>query len=77
MCTVLDSVSQQPALVAQLEDVCFPILQKMISENGQDVFEEVCRPVLYHRNELVFTNVKALRPVHRRQNEPLFTPVGS
>ena len=41
MCTVLDSVSQQPALVAQLEDVCFPILQKMISQAGQDVFEEV------------------------------------
>jgi len=47
MCTVLDSVSQQPALVAQLEDVCFPILQKMISENGQDVFEEVLELLAY------------------------------
>ncbi len=35
MCTVLDSIHSLPEMFVQLEPTMFPILQKMISEDGQ------------------------------------------
>lgn len=39
--TLLESCSEQPQLVAALEEVLFPLLHRMLSTEGQDVFEEV------------------------------------
>lgn len=39
--TLLSSVSGLPELLPTLEEILFPIMQKMISTTGQDVFEEV------------------------------------
>lgn len=47
ICTVLDSVSTKPALFPQLEEIVFPILHQMLSEDGQDVFEEVLEILAY------------------------------
>ncbi|EIE23737.1 ARM repeat-containing protein [Coccomyxa subellipsoidea C-169] len=45
--TVLDSVSSMPALFPQLEDILFPVMQRLSSTEGQDVFEEVMEIVSY------------------------------
>ena len=45
--TVLDSVSRLPQLFPQLEDILFPIMQAMCSEDGQDVFEEILEIISY------------------------------
>jgi len=39
--TLLSSVSGLPELLPALEEILFPIMHKMISTAGQDVFEEV------------------------------------
>lgn len=39
--TVLESVSSLPHLFPSLEPVVFPILQKLCTQEGQDVYEEV------------------------------------
>ena len=45
--TVLDSVSTMPALFPQLEAILFPVMQRLCSTEGQDVFEEVLEIVSY------------------------------
>ena len=45
--TVLDSVSRLPHLFPQLEEILFPIMQAMCSEEGQDVFEEILEMISY------------------------------
>jgi len=44
---VLDSVSRLPHLFPQLEEILFPIMQAMCSEEGQDVFEEILEMISY------------------------------
>ncbi|KAK9839718.1 hypothetical protein WJX81_008385 [Elliptochloris bilobata] len=45
--TVLESVSGLPQLLPQLEGILFPIMQRMVSTEGQDVFEDVLEIVAY------------------------------
>lgn len=45
--TVLDSVSRLPHLFPQLEDILFPVMQAMCTEDGQDVFEEILEMISY------------------------------
>ena len=48
--TILDAVSDMPkeqSLYPQLEDLLWPLMQRMISTDGQDVFEEVLEIVAY------------------------------
>jgi hypothetical protein len=45
--TVLDSVSSMPALFPQLEAILFPVMQRLCSTDGQDVFEEVLEIIAY------------------------------
>lgn len=44
--TVLDAVSGQPALIPALEVHIIPILQRMLSKDGEDVYEEARAPSL-------------------------------
>ena len=44
---MLDSVSRLPLLFPQLEEILFPIMQAMCSEEGQDVFEEILEMISY------------------------------
>lgn len=41
------SVSGLPQLLPQLESILFPIMQRMVSTEGQDVFEDVLEIVAY------------------------------
>ena len=41
--TLLSCVSSLPELFPTLEELLFPLMQKMISTEGQDIFEEVNR----------------------------------
>ncbi len=43
----LCSVSGLPQLLPQLESILFPIMQRMVSTEGQDVFEDVLEIVAY------------------------------
>ena len=45
--TVLDSVSSLPHLFPQSEEILFPIMQAMCTEEGQDVFEEILEIISY------------------------------
>jgi len=45
--TVLDAVSAQPSLYPQLEAHLMPLLQRMLSSEGQDVYEEVLDILAY------------------------------
>ena len=45
--TVLESVSSLPEIFPTLEPVVLPILQKMCSQEGQDVFEEIMEILSY------------------------------
>ena len=45
--TVLESVSRLPQMFPQLEEILFPIMQAMCSEDGQDVFEEILEMIAY------------------------------
>jgi len=45
--TVLESVSSLPHLYPQLEAILMPVLTKMLTTDGQDVFEEVLELVSY------------------------------
>lgn len=45
--TVLDSVSSMPQLFPQLEAILFPVMQRLVGTDGQDVFEEVLELVSY------------------------------
>ncbi|EFJ51590.1 hypothetical protein VOLCADRAFT_79706 [Volvox carteri f. nagariensis] len=45
--TLLESCSDQPALVASLEEVLYPLMHRMLSTEGQDVFEEVLEMLSY------------------------------
>ena len=45
--TVLESVSTLTHLFPQLEEILFPIMHKMCSQDGQDVFEEVLQIISY------------------------------
>lgn len=45
--TVLDSISRLPHLFPQLEDILFPVMQAMCTEDGQDVFEEILEMISY------------------------------
>lgn len=47
MSTILESVSSLPHMYPELEAAVFPILHKMISEEGYDVFEEVLEILSY------------------------------
>eukprot|EP00898_Chlorokybus_atmophyticus_P004844 jgi/Chlat1/5360/Chrsp35S05283 len=45
--TLLESVSSLPQLYPQLEDMLMPIMTKMLTTDGQDVYEEVLEIVSY------------------------------
>ncbi len=45
--TVLDSVSAMPVLFPELEAILFPLMQRLTSTDGQDVFEEVLELISY------------------------------
>lgn len=45
--TVLDSVSSLPHLFPALEPIVFPVLQRMSTQEGQDVFEEIMEILSY------------------------------
>ena len=45
--TVLESVSTLTHLFPQLEEILFPIMHKMCSQDGQDIFEEVLQIISY------------------------------
>ncbi|KAG1660790.1 hypothetical protein FOA52_011331 [Chlamydomonas sp. UWO 241] len=45
--TLLGSVSALPELYGPLEDVLFPIMQKMISHDGEELFDEVLEMLAY------------------------------
>ena len=45
--TVLDSVSSMSTLFPELEAILFPLMQRLTSTEGQDVFEEVLELVSY------------------------------
>ncbi|GJP29120.1 hypothetical protein CLOM_g11308 [Closterium sp. NIES-68] len=45
--TVLESISSLPHLFPQLEPTLLPILQKMLSSDGQDLYEEVLEIATY------------------------------
>ena len=45
--TVLDSVSGMSALFPELEAILFPLMQRLTSTEGQDVFEEVLELISY------------------------------
>jgi len=47
MSTILESVSSLPHMYPDLEATVFPILQKMIGEQGYDVFEEILEILSY------------------------------
>ena len=40
-------MSGLPQLLPQLESILFPIMQRMVSTEGQDVFEDVLEIVAY------------------------------
>ncbi|KAG2439798.1 hypothetical protein HYH02_010433 [Chlamydomonas schloesseri] len=45
--TLLESCSEAPALVGALEEVLYPLLHRMLSTEGQDIFEEVLEMLSY------------------------------
>ena len=45
--TVLDSVSGMAALFPELEAILFPLMQRLASNEGTDVFEEVLELISY------------------------------
>eukprot|EP00250_Pteridium_aquilinum_P010585 c19495_g1_i1 orf=322-3393(-) len=45
--TILESVSRLPDLFPQVEPILLPILQRMLSTDGQDIFEELLEIVSY------------------------------
>ena len=45
--TVLDSVSSMSTLFPELEAILFPLMQRLTSTEGQDVFEEVLELISY------------------------------
>ena len=45
--TILDAVTAHPTLYPQLEVLLLPVLQRMLSEDGQDVYEEVLEILAY------------------------------
>ena len=45
--TVLDSVSGMSPLFPELEAILFPLMQRLTSTEGQDVFEEVLELISY------------------------------
>ncbi|KAK8947162.1 hypothetical protein KSP39_PZI006676 [Platanthera zijinensis] len=45
--TILESVNSLPQLYVQIEPTLLPIMRKMLSTDGQDVFEEVLEMVSY------------------------------
>ncbi len=45
--TVLESVSALPHLFPQLEEVLFPLFERMCSQEGLDVLEEVLQLISY------------------------------
>ncbi|MEW5303971.1 MAG: hypothetical protein WDW36_006614 [Sanguina aurantia] len=45
--TVLSSVAGLPLLFPSLEEVLFPIMEKMISTDGQDIFDEILEMLSY------------------------------
>lgn len=45
--TVLESVSSLPHLFPALEPVVFPILQRLCTQEGQDVYEEIMEILSY------------------------------
>ena len=47
ICTILESVSNLPQMYPELEPILCPIMHKMISTDGQDVFEEVLEMMSY------------------------------
>ena len=47
ICTILESVSNIPQMFPELEPILCPIMHKMISTDGQDVFEEVLEMMSY------------------------------
>ncbi|CAN6977212.1 unnamed protein product [Brassica oleracea var. botrytis] len=47
ICTILESVSSLPQLFVEIEPTILPIMQKMLTSDGQDVFEEVLEIASY------------------------------
>ena len=45
--TVLESVSSLPHLFPALEPIVFPVLQRMCTQEGQDVYEEIMEILSY------------------------------
>ncbi|CAD5166944.1 unnamed protein product [Musa acuminata subsp. malaccensis] len=45
--TILESISSLPHLFAQIEPILLPIMQRMLTTDGQDVFDEVLELVSY------------------------------
>ena len=64
--TVLDSVSTMPALFPQLEAILFPVMQRLCSTDGQDVFEEVLEIVSYFTYFSPTVRTFARPPISRR-----------
>ena len=61
--TLLGSVSSVPELYPALEDILFPIMQKMISTDGQDLFDEVSCMRLGSCSKQVSVNKAMFRPL--------------
>jgi len=45
--TILESISSLPAMYTELEPLVFPIMYRMLSTEGQDVFEEILELISY------------------------------
>lgn len=45
--TVLDAVSKSPEILAEMENILFPIFTRFMSEDGMDVIEEVLEMITY------------------------------
>ncbi|CAM6037581.1 unnamed protein product [Sphagnum compactum] len=63
--TILESVSRLPNLFPQMEPTLLPIMQRMLTTDGQDVFEEVLEIVSYmtYFSPVISLNMWSLWPL--------------
>ncbi|KAG0567157.1 hypothetical protein KC19_7G115500 [Ceratodon purpureus] len=63
--TILESVSRLPDLFPQMEPTLLPIMQRMLTTDGQDVFEEVLEIVSYmtYFSPVISPNMWSLWPL--------------
>ena len=67
--TVLDSVSSMSTLFPELEAILFPLMQRLTSTEGQDVFEEVLELISYFT--YFSPSVRGAPPAQDRLSGPL------